>query len=419
MRLYGELIIPGDKSITHRAIMFNAISEGIATITNYLKSADILTTINILKNLGVEIEILEDRLVINGKGFIGLKKPNIALDCQNSGTTARLMMGLLSGLDFEVELIGDKSLSKRPMKRVTRFLEKLGINTQLTDDNYLPAQIKPSSVYGNEIFLDVSSAQVKSACILAALKCKSLSIIHEISSSRNHTELMLKYMGADISVYGLDICVSGRNLLKARNFFIPGDISSAAFFIVGCLITPNSEILIKNCGFNPTRTGIIKVLDMINANYQIRNKHLEAYEIVGDLYINYTDNLKPFTINKEIVSFLIDEIPILTLLATQIKGTSVISDANELRVKESDRIISTSTELKKLGADIIETNDGMIIHGKSKLIPNKVETYNDHRISMMLKIARLICEDIEINDDKSENISYPNFEYDLNKLCKY
>ncbi|QVK19604.1 3-phosphoshikimate 1-carboxyvinyltransferase [Mycoplasmatota bacterium] len=418
MKLSGEVILPGDKSISHRALLLSAISYGKAKIKHLLKSEDVKATIGVLKALGVEIVEDNDCVYVTGRGFEGLNEPIEILNCMNSGTTARLLLGLLSGLEISSVLNGDDSLSKRPMRRVVKHLECLQANILLTDKNYLPAEIMPSKLKGNEVFLDVSSAQVKSAVLLAALKVKEPTVIHELSTSRNHTELMLQSMGADISANDLTIRLSGKNRLNAVDIIVPGDISSAAYFIVACLITPDSEILIKDCGLNPTRIGILKVLDQIGAYYKIMNQKVICNEIVGDLYLKYQSNLKPLKLEKNLIPYLIDEIPILTLLATQIYGTSVIKDARELRVKESDRIKSTKSSLTLLGADIIELEDGMIINGKTNLTPNTVDSYYDHRISMMLKVAKIICGNIKIKHDDCDKISYPNFENDLRKLLK-
>ncbi len=416
--LYGEVTLPGDKSISHRAVMLNAISVGKAKITNILKSEDVKATIEILKSLSVKIIEKDNLLYVTGNGLMGLKKSAKPLDCKNSGTSARLLMGLLSGLPFSSTIIGDKSLSKRPMRRVVKHLEPLQANILLRQKDYLPAEILPCRLTSSEVYLDVSSAQVKSAVLLAALKAKNSTIIHELGPSRNHTELMLKYMGADIRVDGLRIQISGKHTLQAKDIKVPGDISSASFFIIACLITPDSEILIKNCGLNKTRTGILQVLDQIGAYYEIRNQRETCLETVGDLYIKYHDNLKPFIIDQSLIPLLIDEIPILTLLGTQIEGTSIIKDAKELRIKESDRIQTTCESLTKLGANIKELEDGMMIKGKTNICPNTVDTYYDHRISMMLKVAKILCEDIIIKHPNCDKISYPNFENDLNNLLK-
>ena len=417
MKLIGEVTPPGDKSISHRAIMFNAIAHGNAKIKNFLRSEDTKATIEIFKNLGVEINEENAWVEVIGKGFEGLNKPTQVLNCMNSGTTARLLMGLLSGLSFESVLIGDASLNKRPMKRVTKVLAPLGGNIALTDENHLPATILPSSIHGGNIYLEVASAQVKSAALLAALKTSEQTIIHECMPSRNHSELMLKYLGANIVSEGLKITLSGEKSLYARDIEVPGDISSAAFFMVAALIVKNSEITIKNCGLNKTRGGIFQVLNQIGADVRI-HYYEGDHEEVGDVHIKYTKDLKPFVISGDLlVPTLIDEVPILALLATQIEGTSIIGDASECRVKECDRIKATVSELNKCGAHIIETPDGMIIQGKTKLHSAEVETYYDHRLSMMLKVASLLAP-LKINQSNCDQVSYPNFEKDLEALMK-
>lgn len=418
MRLKGTIQLPGDKSISHRAIMLSSIGYGEAKISNLLISEDTKATIQIFRDLGVPIVDKQDYMHVIGSGFEGLNEVESKLDCLNSGTTARLLMGLLSGLSKSYTLIGDDSLSKRPMMRVVKHLKLLGGQVELSNHNYLPASIKPAALYANEVYLDVSSAQVKSAVLLAALKNKETTIVHELQKSRNHTELMLKYLGCDLEVNGLTIKISGKNRLVNRDLTVPGDISSAAFFIVATLINPLSEIIIKNCGINETRIGILKILDQIGADYELLNKREIGYEPVADIRVCYTPILKPIYIEKTLIPDLIDEIPILTLLATQIKGTSIIKDASELRVKETDRIKAVTTELKKLGAKIEETHDGMIIQGGYPLSPALTKSYGDHRISMMLKVARLLIGSFKIEGDQADFVSYPHFESDLASLLK-
>jgi 3-phosphoshikimate 1-carboxyvinyltransferase len=420
MKLEGKIILPGDKSISHRAIMLSSIANGRARITNLLKSEDTLATLAIFKQLGVEIEELEEEVIITGKGLDGLLETDEILDCQNSGTTARLLLGLFSGLPFkhDLTLTGDTSLSKRPMKRAVKPLQALGSHIDLTEGNYLPATINPSTLKSNRIELEVASAQVKSSVLLAALKCKEQSVIIEKQRTRNHTELMLSYMGCDLKVNGLEITISGKKPLIARDILVPGDISSAAFFMVAALVVPNSQITLVNCGINPTRIGILTILDQIGANYQLNNQHLFGNEAVCDLEISYTKDLKPFTITEEIVPELVDEIPILALLATQIEGDSIITGAGELRVKETDRIHAVVSELTKLGAHLEEREDGMVIKGKCELKANDTLSYHDHRISMMLKVARLMTGSFKIEGEECDHISYPQFEQDLNSLIK-
>ncbi|ERJ12793.1 3-phosphoshikimate 1-carboxyvinyltransferase [Haloplasma contractile] len=416
--LVGTIQIPGDKSISHRALMLNAIAHGKAIIKNFLRSEDCLATLSILRELGVSILDYGNYIEIKGKGFSGLRKTAQLLDCKNSGTTARLMMGILSGLPFESVLTGDESLQKRPMARVSEPLSLFGSNITLHKQNYLPATIKPTRVHASDYRLKVSSAQVKSALILVALKNTTRSTIVEKGESRNHTELMLQHMGADLSVKGRQITVSGINKLICQDIDVPGDLSSAAFFIIAALIVPGSKIIIKQVGVNPTRTGLLTVLDHIHANYKRVNERYSGRELIADLEITYTEDLKPFTINKELVPLLIDEIPILALLATQIDGVSIIKDACELRVKESDRIHAVVSQLNKLGASINETEDGMIIKGKTTFMSGEVESFHDHRISMMLKVARLLVDELIIHNHNCDTISYPNFEEDLKQLLK-
>lgn len=418
MKLHGEIKLPGDKSITHRALMIGAMCEGDVIVNNPLISEDIMASINILIALGIEVKQYNDHLIICGKGIMGFTKPKIRLNCFNSGTTARLLLGLLTGYDFDAVLIGDKSLSKRPMRRVVKHLQVLNSNILLKEENYLPAHILPTNICANQIKLDVSSAQVKTAVMLAALKSKKTTTIYELTKSRDHTERLLAYLGCDISVKGLEIKLSGKNELKPLAISVPGDFSAAAFFIVATLITPGSEILIKACGLNSTRSGIFTVLKQIDANIKIFNQKTVNNEISGDILIKYQDKLKPFLIDGALVPLLIDEIPILALLATQIDGISIIKSASELRVKESDRIKVTTEVLSLLNADVRELKDGLIISGKTRLKPQVVNTYNDHRISMMLKVARLICEDLIIINSDCDKISYPEFENDLRILMK-
>lgn len=418
MKLEGEIRLPGDKSITHRALLLSAISHGEAKLINYLISEDTKATINALKSLGVSIDISKEYIKVVGRGFSGLKKPSKKIDCQNSGTTARLLLGLLSGLDFESILVGDESLSKRPMGRVVKHLLTLKGKIFLNQENYLPARILPSKIEGGEVFLDVSSAQVKSAVILAALKSEMKTIIHEISKSRDHTELLLKYLGCDIETNGLTIKVSGKNQIITKDISIPGDISSAAYFIIAALLIPNSKIIIKDCLLNPTRMGIFQVLRQCGAQVNILNEKNNNYERYGDILVEYTENLQPFIIDKFLIPYVLDEIPILALLATRISGTTIIKDASELRLKETDRLKALKINLSLLGCNVIELADGLVIKGKTKLKPNTVDSYGDHRLSMMLKVARLICENIEIKNGECDKVSYPSFENDLIKLIK-
>lgn len=417
MALIGTIHLPGDKSITHRALMLSSIAKGPNRILRPLKSEDTRATLTILRQLGVRIEEDGEDYIVYGQGNV-LKESDLPLECQNSGTTARLLLGLLSGREGTYTLRGDHSLSKRPMLRVVKHLRALGASIDLTNENYLPTTILPSQLKATPIKLEVASAQVKSAVILAGLNQKEPLSIEEYGDSRDHTEQMIQFFEGDLKKVGKTITISGKKELLAKDIFVPGDLSSAAFFIVGALILPESEILIKNCGLNRTRTGLLDVLKQTGASIEILNYNDQNGEAVGDLRVRYTKDLTPFSINKTLVPRVIDEIPILSLLATQIEGTSTIRGAEELRVKETDRIASVYSELTKLGANCVEYPDGLDIKGSTYLNCAEVKTYHDHRMSMMLKIAELITGGLEIDDRTVDRISYPQFETDLNRLLK-
>ena len=405
--LSGTITIPADKSISHRAVMFSSLAKGKSVIKNFSNGQDPLSTLNIFKTLGISAERLDDKLIITSDGL--LKSTSTPLDCGNSGTTMRLMAGILSGQNFNSKLIGDASLSKRPMKRIIEPLTLMGAN--IKSDNFkAPLEITASKLIGIDYTSKISSAQVKSSVILAGLFADGVTSVTEPYLSRNHTELMLLHMGANLKVDGLKVSVQKSDLAPAT-IEIPGDISSAAYFIVAALLVPNSEIILKNVGLNPTRTGIIDVVKRMGGNIEILDERTVSNERVGDIKIKSSD-LKACEISKEDIPRLIDEIPVIAVLATQADGTTVIKDAQDLRNKESDRITAVVTELKKLGADIEETPDGMIINGKTKLNGNcALETYHDHRLAMSLYVAGLICEnEILIKDFEWVDISFPEFE---------
>lgn len=407
--LNGEIIIPADKSMSHRAIIFSSLAKGQSIIKNFSDGQDPFSTLNIFKQLGVEFIQKENRIIVNSSGQ--LSTPNQNLDCGNSGTTMRLLAGLLAGQDFSSTLTGDESLSKRPMKRIIEPLTQMGaiINSS---DNKAPLKITGTPLSPIHYKSKIASAQVKSCILLAGLGVKDDGItrITEPYISRNHTELLLKHMGANIYTEGTTVSIS-KSELAPIEIDIFGDISSAAYFIVAALIIPNSEILIKNVGLNPTRTGILDVVKSMGGNIEILDEREICGETIGDIKINYSE-LKACNISGEIIPRLIDEIPIIALLATQAQGQTIISNAQDLRNKESDRISAVVTELKKLGANIEETPDGMIINGKTKLKGNcQVETYHDHRLAMSLYVAGLITEkEISINGFEWLDISFPTFE---------
>lgn len=432
--LKGEVTIPADKSISHRAVMFSSLAKGVSTIENFSKGADCLSTLSVFKSLGVEAEFKDEKtLIINSKN--GLIAPSESLYCGNSGTTMRLMSGILAGQKFNSVLTGDESLSKRPMGRVIKPLEMMGAKI-ISQENKAPLELFGTPLRGIDYVSELASAQVKSCLILAGLYADGKTSFTEPHISRNHTELMLEYMGASMEVKKarrqegkqsyeqplLSSCPPAivtvqRSILQPKTIAIPGDISSAAFFIAAALVVPNSDIILKNVGLNPTRTGILDVVKMMGADVEILDKRVISNEEVGDLRIKSSD-LKACKIEGDIIPRLIDELPVIAVLATQAQGKTVVKDAQDLRNKESDRIKAVVTELKKIGANIEETEDGFIIEGKTKLQGGaQVETYHDHRLAMSLYVAGLICEKpIQINGFEWVNISFPEFESLIAKL---
>lgn len=412
--LKGEIEIPSDKSITHRAFMFSALTKGKCKVTNFSKGEDCLSTLKIIEQLGCEIHYInEQELIIDAKN--ALKKPLNALNCGNSGTTTRLISGILAGQNFNSRLFGDESLSKRPMKRVIEPLELMGAKF-VHNDFKLPIEILGTQLNGIDYISPLASAQVKSCILLAGLNAEGVTSFTEPYKSRNHTELMFNYMGADIKEEGNKVSIA-KSKLNSVNITVCGDISSAAFFITAALIVPNSEILIKNVGVNETRSGILDVYRAMNANIELLNERIISNEKVADIRVKYSD-LKAVEIEGEIIPRLIDEIPIIAIAATQAEGTTVIKNASDLRNKEADRITAVRIELNKLGANVEETDDGLIIHGKTKLKGDVVcECYHDHRIAMSEYTAGLICEQpIQIKDFQWVNISFPEFLNLFNKL---
>lgn len=406
--LKGEITIPADKSISHRAIMFSSLAKGKTIINNFSSGQDPKTTLKLFQNLGIDIKYLSDssiEVISDGKIY----PSNKILDCGNSGTTMRLVSGILSGQSFSSELIGDSSLSKRPMKRIIEPLTQMGAEISSVN-GCAPLKIVGQKLSAIDYISPIASAQVKSCILLAGLFADGATTVTEPHVSRNHTELLLKYMGADISVNNNSVTIK-QSKLKPQDIYVCGDISSAAYFIAAALIVPNSDVIIKNIGLNPTRTGIIDVVKAMGGSIEILDKKECSGEIIGDIRIKYSQ-LNGCEISGEMIPRLIDELPVIAVLATQANGTTVIKDAQDLRNKESDRIKSTVSELKKLGADIEETPDGFVVNGKTKLYGDiNLESYQDHRLAMSLYVAGLICEkDISINDFEWTNISFPEFE---------
>ncbi|WP_078553286.1 3-phosphoshikimate 1-carboxyvinyltransferase [Bacillus alkalicellulosilyticus] len=408
--LNGTLTVPGDKSISHRAVMFGAIAEGITTVEGFLPGEDCLSTISCFQKLGVTIEQNGDKVEIEGKGYEGLQEPQDILDVGNSGTTTRLMMGILATLPFHSVIIGDESIAKRPMSRVTNPLREMGAQIDGRDNgNLTPISIRGGHTKGISYQSKVASAQVKSCILLAGLQSEGETSVTEPHRSRDHTERMLSAFGVPVKRDGLTTSVRGGQTLTAQHIVVPGDISSAAFLLVAGSIVPNSKITLENVGVNPTRTGIIDVLQQMGARLEISNQRIVNDEPVADLTIS-TSELQGIEISGDIIPRLIDEIPVIALLATQATGTTVIKDAEELKVKETNRIDTVVSQLKKLGASIEATDDGMIIHGKTELHGANVSSFGDHRIGMAMAIAGCITKgQVTIENSDAIAVSYPNF----------
>ena len=415
--LQGTLIVPADKSISHRAIMFGALANGTTTVRNFLRAEDCLSTVHAFKQLGVDIYDDGTIITINGVGMSGLQQANAPINIGNSGTTIRLMMGILAGQNLSATLFGDDSLNKRPMGRVIDPLRMMGAKLV---GNYT-TEFPPITIDGTpglrpiHYHMPVASAQVKSALIFAALQAYGTSEITELAPTRNHTEQMIEQFGGEISVDGLTITVEGPQSFTGQNVVVPGDISSAAFFLVAAAITPNSSITLQNVGVNQTRTGILDVLKAMGATVVFSNydKKSEA----ADLTIT-SANLTSTTIEGDLIPRLIDELPVIALLATQATGTTIIRNAEELKVKETNRIDATADELNRLGASITPTEDGLIIEGPTPLHGGSVSSHGDHRIGMMLQIAALIADGtIEMENPEAIAISYPNFFADVARLA--
>ena len=415
--LNGSIRVPGDKSISHRSIIFGSLAEGETKVYDILRGEDVLSTMQVFRDLGVEIEDKDGVVTIQGVGMNGLKAPKKALDMGNSGTSIRLISGVLAGANFEVEMFGDDSLSKRPMDRVTLPLKKMGVTISGQTERDLP----PLHLKGTKNLrpihyeLPIASAQVKSALMFAALQAQGESVIIEKECTRNHTEDMLQQFGGHLSVDGKKITVQGPQKLSGQTVVVPGDISSAAFWLVAGLIVPNSRVVLKNVGINETRTGIIDVIRAMNGKLEITE--IDPVAKSATLIVESSD-LKGTEIGGALIPRLIDELPIIALLATQAHGVTVIKDAEELKVKETDRIQVVADALNSMGASITPTADGMIIKGKSTLHGAKVNTFGDHRIGMMTAIAALLVADGEVELDRAEaiNTSYPSFFDDLETL---
>lgn len=415
--LRGQVHIPGDKSISHRAVMFGALAKGTTRISHFLEGADCLSTISCFRKLGVKIEKEDDIYLVHGQGLRGLQAPTDNLDCGNSGTTIRLISGILSAQPFTTILTGDESIQKRPMRRIADPLQQMGAHiSSLNSNGCAPLRIEGAPLHGITYQSPVASAQVKSAILLAGLYADAPTTVIEPSLSRDHTERMLTGFGAKITTNGNEITIEPTEELYAQDIFVPGDISSAAYFMAAATLVPGSEILIHNVGINPTRDGILHIMRNMGADITILNERAESSEPVADLLIKHAP-LHGTTIEGTIIPTLIDEIPILAVLAAFADGTTIIRDAAELKVKESDRIHSVATNLRNMGADVIETEDGMIINGGNQLHGATIDSYLDHRIAMSFTVAALAATgDTNILGADCVNISYPNFYKALNTL---
>ena len=409
-KLRGEITVPGDKSISHRSVMLGSIAKGDTRISGFLTGEDCLSTIDCFKKLGIDIEVNGTDVTVHGKGLKGLSAPAETLDVGNSGTTLRLMSGILSAQPFTTRLTGDSSIQKRPMGRVASPLGLMG--AKITSENEkmtAPLTIEGRRLHGIDYTLPVASAQVKSALILAGLYADGETRITEPEATRDHTEIMLNYLGADIRKEGDTIVVRPAAELTGRDITVPGDISSAAYFIAAALISKDSEVLIKNVGVNPTRTGIITAFKAMGGNIELTNERTVCGEPVADILVR-SSRLHGVVIKGAIIPKLIDEIPVIAAAACYASGETVIADAAELRVKESDRIKTMAAELGRMGATVIQTDDGMIILGGIPLHGAVCESYNDHRVAMSVAVAALGAKgETQIKDCGCVDISFPGY----------
>ena len=415
--LKGTIRVPGDKSISHRSIIFGSLAKGETKVYDILRGEDVLSTIQVFRDLGVSIQDDGDVIRIQGVGFQGLQAPTSPLDMGNSGTSIRLISGVLAGLDFAVTMVGDDSLSKRPMDRVAIPLRQMGVEISGQGDRDCPPLHEKGTHQLQPIHyrLPVASAQVKSALIFAALQAEGESTIIEKEKTRDHTEDMIRQFGGEIQVNGKTIRIQGGQEFQGQEVIVPGDISSAAFWLVAGLILPDSVIKIENVGINQTRTGILEVIQEMGGDLTIEDRDEKA--VSASLTVK-TSSLKGIRIDGELIPRLIDELPIIALLATQANGQTVIADAEELRVKETDRIQVVADSLNAMGANVVPTEDGMIITGPTPLHGADLETFGDHRIGMMAAIAALLVSEENVMLDRAEaiNTSYPSFFEDLETL---
>ena len=414
--LHGEITVPGDKSISHRAVMFGSLAKGTTRITHFLEGADCLSTISCFRKMGIDIENNNGEILVHGKGLRGLSSPTDILDVGNSGTTTRLISGILAGQNFVSELTGDDSIQSRPMKRIMTPLLSMGADiTSIKGNNCVPLRIAGHPLKAIHYDSPVASAQVKSCVLLAGMYSDGVTSVTEPVLSRNHTEIMLNYFGAQVTSEGTTASIVPEPSLHAREITVPGDISSAAYFLAAGLLVPGSEILLKNVGINPTRDGLLRVCKDMGADITMLNVNMDG-EPTADLLVR-TSSLHGTTVGGEIIPTLIDEIPMIAVMAAFAEGTTIIKDAKELKVKESDRILVMAENLSRMGADITPTDDGMIIHGGKPLHGAVIDSYLDHRVAMSFAIAGLLCDGpLSIKGGDCVKISYPEFYEDLYRL---
>lgn len=417
--LKGEITIPGDKSISHRSVMFGSLAKGTTEITGFLEGADCLSTISCFRQMGIDIERTGDTVLVHGKGLRGLTAPSKVLDCGNSGTTTRLLSGILSPQAFDVTITGDESIQKRPMNRIIQPLTQMGADiTSLGNNGCAPLRICGRKLHGIHYLSPVASAQVKSAILLAGLYAEGETRVTEPYLSRNHSELMLKQFGAQVSTQENTALIRPAKELYGCKVDVPGDISSAAFFIAAGLMVPGSEILIKHVGINPTRSGILSVCQAMGGQISLLNEQHKTGEPTADILVRHS-SLHGTKIGGAVIPTLIDELPILAALACFAEGETVIQDAAELKVKESNRISAMAAGLSAMGADVTETEDGMVIRGGKPLHGSTIESHFDHRIAMTFAVAGLCAEgETEVLDAECVNISYPGFYRDLMGLVQ-
>ena len=415
-RLSGEVTIPGDKSISHRAVMFGALADGTTEVTNFLKGADCLSTISCFQKLGIEIENTPEHILIHGRGLHGLQAPSSVLDAGNSGTTTRLISGILAAQPFTCTLTGDSSIQTRPMKRIMEPLSMMGASIESVRHNdCAPLSISGRKLKGIHYHSKVASAQVKSCVLLAGLYASGETSVTEPTVSRNHSEIMLRYFGADVRTEGTTATIFPEPVLHGQRICVPGDISSAAYFIASGLLVPNSEILIRNVGINPTRDGILRVARAMGGDITLLNVREEG-EPTADLLVR-SSSLHGTVVEGDLIPTLIDEIPVINIMAACAEGQTIIRDAAELKVKESNRIDVMVQQLKSMGCDITATDDGMIINGGRPLHGAVIDSHLDHRIAMSFAVASLIADGTtEILGSDCVNISYPTFYQDLQRL---